>query len=190
MLSQLPMGMMADDFFRRFVTIFQQVGTTLLEDVDTIEHLPDLTVAPPEMVRWLGAWIGTEVTPDKSPDQARLIVQTAAQTLAWRGTRWGLVSFLELLGCGAVQVEENGGVSVSADVAVAGATRAAPSVAVVPSMTIHVETRGKLSEGEFLALVLEEVPAHVHTQVHVAGQQVWPPLPAVSTAQRPPEMTP
>ena len=54
LLNQLPVGMLDGDFFVRFVSIFQELGATLLEDADNIEHLADVSVAPDAMVRWLG----------------------------------------------------------------------------------------------------------------------------------------
>ena len=58
MLQQLPVAMAGEEFFSRFVRIFQTVGTTLFDDADNIDHVLDVTVAPAEMVRWLGSWIG------------------------------------------------------------------------------------------------------------------------------------
>ena len=46
LLAQLPVGMLEDDFFVRFVSIFQQVATTMLEDADNIEYVLDPTGAP------------------------------------------------------------------------------------------------------------------------------------------------
>ena len=46
LLSQLPVGMVEDDFFVRFVSIFQDVATTLLDGADNIDNLVDVTVAP------------------------------------------------------------------------------------------------------------------------------------------------
>ena len=55
LLGQLPMGMMDDDFFVRFVSIFQEVATSTLEGADNIENIVDVTVAPESMVRYLGS---------------------------------------------------------------------------------------------------------------------------------------
>ena len=58
LLNQLPVGMLSSDFFVRFVSLFQELGTTLLENADNVDHLPDVSVAPDAVVRWLGSWIG------------------------------------------------------------------------------------------------------------------------------------
>ncbi len=54
MVNQLPVGMVQNDFFVRFVSIFQDVATTLLDDADNLEHIPDLTVTPTSMISLLG----------------------------------------------------------------------------------------------------------------------------------------
>ncbi len=61
LLNQLPVGMLDADFFVRFVSIFQELGGTLLEDADNIDNIADVTVAPDALVRWLGSWIGVGV---------------------------------------------------------------------------------------------------------------------------------
>jgi phage tail-like protein len=87
MLDQLPVGMLDGDFFVRFVSIFQELGTTLLEDADNIDNLVDLSVAPDVMVRWLGSWIGGgTIDPSLPHELQRRIVSSAAHTLTWRGS--------------------------------------------------------------------------------------------------------
>ncbi len=58
MLNQLPVGMLDGEFFVRFVSIFQELGATLLENADNIPNLVDVDVSPDAMVRWLNTWIG------------------------------------------------------------------------------------------------------------------------------------
>ena len=98
MLQQLPVSMAGEEFFARFVRIFQSIGTTLFDDADNIDHVLDTTVAPVEMVRWLGSWIGMTSLDESLPeDLQRRIVSSAARTLAWRGTARGLRTYLELI---------------------------------------------------------------------------------------------
>jgi len=107
MLDQLPVGMLDGDFFVRFVSIFQELGTTLLEDADNIDNLVDLSVAPDVMVRWLGSWIGGgTIDPSLPHELQRRIVSSAAHTLTWRGTARGLKLFLELASGGPAEVTD------------------------------------------------------------------------------------
>lgn len=163
MLQQLPVAMTGEDFFVRFVSIFQHVGTTLLDDADTVEHLLDLSVAPPEMVRWLGSWIGLGALDASLPiTLQRRIVSSAAQTLAWRGTSHGLRTYLELVTGSAVTIEEGGGIWPAGDVPTDTAW-----------VRLRLESTGMMSEAELVEVVRDEVPAHARTELHVAGRLVW-----------------
>ena len=97
LLDQLPVGMVSDEFFARFVSIFQAEAGTLLAHGDNLPHLADPTVAPPAMVRWLADWIGLDgIDPDLPVLTQRRLVSTAARTLRRRGTPDALQQFLEL----------------------------------------------------------------------------------------------
>ena len=165
LVHQLPVGMLDSDFFVRFVSIFQELASTLLDDADNIEHTVDVTVAPEPMVRWLGSWIGTDsIDPSLDDEVQRRIVAGAASTLTWRGTVRGLTQFLELVSGGPAAVEDGGGVwpdgGAPADTA---------------WVRMHVESTGWLNERDFVALVRDEIPAHVYAELWVGPRRVWPP---------------
>ena len=170
LLGQLPVGMVEDDFFVRFVSIFQEVATSLLDGVDNLENTINLTVAPEPMVRWLGSWIGIDSIDASLPHTLqRRIVQASARMLAWRGTRHGLRQFLELMSGGPVQIEDSGGVFAE------GGAPDGP-----PWVQMRVTSTGWLTEEDFVTLVRDEVPAHVEVELWVDGRQVMPPAPPPS----------
>jgi phage tail-like protein len=163
MLNQLPVGMLDSDFFVRFVSIFQELGSSLLEDADNIDNLADLTVAPDAMVRWLGSWIGVTAIDPSLPDELqRRIVSSSAHTLTWRGTASGLRRFLELASGGAAEVTDGGGVWRDGE---------APQDSSWVRMS--VESTGWMPEADFVALVRDEVPAHVRAELYVGSRCVW-----------------
>lgn len=163
LLHQLPVGMLDSDFFVRFVSIFQELGNSLLADADNIDNVADLTVAPDALVRWLGSWIGVEsIDPSLPEELQRRIVASSAGTLAWRGTPAGLTRFLELASDGPARVSDGGGVWRDGD---------AP--ADTAWVRMEVDSTGWLPQADFVALVRDEVPAHVRAELHVGGQCVW-----------------
>ncbi len=163
MLRQLPVQMVSHDFFRRFVSIFQELGSTLLEDADNIDHILDVTVAPPEMVRWLGSWIAAaSIDPSLPEEMQRRMVSSAAKTLTWRGTAVGLCEFLELLSGGPAEVEDGGGVWRPGD---------APED--TAWVRLRVESTGQLAPAEFISLVRDEIPAHTRAELYVGSELVW-----------------
>ena len=163
MVHQLPVQMVAHDFFRRFVSICQELGTTLLEDADNIDHILDVTVAPPELVRWLGSWIAAASIDEALPEELqRRMVRSAARTLTWRGTAHGLREFLELLSGGPAEVEDGGGIWRSGE---------APADAAW--VRLRVASTGQLAVAEFVERIRDEVPAHARAELYVADELVW-----------------
>jgi phage tail-like protein len=164
LVNQLPVGMLDGDFFVRFVSIFQELGTSLLENADNVDYLADVSVAPDAMVRWLGSWIGTEAIDPSLPDELqRRIVAGAAATLTWRGTATGLKQFLELTSGGPAEVTDGGGV-----------WRDGEAPADTAWVRMRVESTGWMPETDFVELVRDEVPAHVYAELYVGDRRVWP----------------
>ena len=163
MLDQLPVGMLDGEFFVRFVSIFQQVGTSLLEDADNVDNLVDISVAPEAMVRWLGSWIGGgAIDPELPHDLQRRIVRSAAHTLTSRGTASGLALFLELTTGASAEVRDGGGVWRDGD---------APED--TAWVTMKVQSTGWMPEADFVALVRDEVPAHARAELFVGDRCIW-----------------
>jgi phage tail-like protein len=174
MLQQLPVAMSSEDFFVRFVSIFQEVGSTLLEDADNVEHLLDLSVTPPAMVRWVGSWIGLGALDASLPEALqRRIVSSAAHTLGWRGTAYGLRTYLELVTGAAVVIEEGGGIWRDGE---------APTD--TAWLRLHVAASGMLAEPELVEVVRDEVPAHVRCELFLAERLLWT---SVDDLEVPPE---
>lgn len=164
LVDQLPTGMLAEDFFVRFVRIFQEQSETLLAHADNLPHLADPRVAPPEMIRYLAQWLGSPGIDDSYPETTqRAVLRTVARTLGWRGTRVALLALARLYSGGSARLTDGGGVFAPGEV---------PEQ--VAWVRLEVESTGPLSEQDFLTLILDEVPAHVHAEVIVAGEQVWP----------------
>lgn len=167
MLAQLPMGMLDDGLFVRFVSIFQDVATSLLDDADNVPNLVDPTVAPVPALSWLASWLGvTWIEPSLPDDVQRRLVRECGKALAWRGTRRGLVTLLRAVTGADVVVEESGGVR----------RRAEPGLdAPDPSVRVVVQSTGWMSDDDFVELVTDEVPANVRCEIVVGDRTIWPP---------------
>jgi phage tail-like protein len=163
LIDQMPVGMLDSEFFVQFLSLFQELGDTLLEGADNIENVVDPTVAPDAMVRWMGSWIGVDsVDPSLPRELQRMIVRSSARTMSWRGTRAGLEQFLEMTSGGPAQVVDGGGV-----------WREGKAPADTAYVTMTVASTGWLEEGDFVALVRDEVPAHVRAELWIGDRQVW-----------------
>ncbi len=167
MLNQLPVGMLdspdANPFFVRFVSLFQELAEPLLDGADNVEHVVDPAIAPEAMVRWMGSWIGlASVDPQLPSELQRLIVRSSARTLGWRGTKAGLTEFLRMTSGGPAEVTDGGGVWREGN---------------VPADTGYVRMRvsstGWLPEKDFIALLRDEIPAHVRAELWVGDRLAW-----------------
>lgn len=171
LIGQLPMGMLDDDFFVRFVSMFQEVATTLLDGADNIPNTVDVTVAPPELVRWLGSWLAIDsIDPSLPEELQRALVRAASRTLAWRGTRRGLEDYLEVLTGAPAEVTESGAVIRELP------DDDAPELERPRTVGIRVHSIGWLSEEDFVDLVADEIPANVQWSLHLDDRQLWPVL--------------
>jgi phage tail-like protein len=167
LVNQLPMGMLEDDFFARFVGIFQTVSSTMLDGVDNLDNVVDVTVAPESVVRWMGSWLGVEaIDSSLAHELQRRIVRECGKILAWRGTKRGLIGLLELMSGSPATVEESGGVYPEGT-----SPRGAPFV------RMSVESTGWVSEEDFVKLASGELPAHVSFELYVGDRRVWPRAP-------------
>jgi phage tail-like protein len=164
LVGQLPMGMLDDEFFVRFTAMFQELATSLVEGADNVSNAVDVSVAPPELVRWLGTWIGLDSV-DASLDELlqRRLVRQGGRDLAWRGTRRGLEEFLGVVTGGPVVVEETGEIG-----------RPGQLDDRTPSVTVRVSSTGWMSDDDFVALVSDEIPANVVFQVYANDVRLWP----------------
>lgn len=162
LINQLPVGMLQSDFFVRFVSIFQELGSSLMEDADVVQHIPDATVTPIPMIGQLASWIGVDTIDGSLAEPLqRVILASSAKALAHRGTLRGLRGYLQMLSGGPAEVVDGGGVWPEGD---------APADVAWVRMT--VQGTGHLSENEFVAIVRDEIPAHVRAELWIDGRRM------------------
>lgn len=167
LVQQLPVGMAEDQFLARFLMIFQRIIDTELHQIDTLPHMFDPTVAPDNMVRALGAWIGIDWIDSSLPDELqRRIVLEYSSLVQWRGTARGLRQLLELISGEPAVVHDSGGVYMEQE---------APLQA--PHVKLYVASVGWATNADLLRIVRNELPASVTFELHVGSRRIWPPEP-------------
>lgn len=194
LVNQLPATMAGASFFSRFVSIFQDVGGRLLDHADHVDHVVDVSIAPPELVRWLGSWVGVSTLDDsQAVGLQRRIVSSAARTLRSRGTRAGLVEFLALLTGHPVGVEDGGGIfgadgspadpawvriwvrelGVRPDEAADNGTDSTHDTTDPAAVAARQQDEESRDLVEFVTVLRDEIPAHVRAELYVAGTLRW-----------------
>jgi phage tail-like protein len=165
LVQQLPVGMTEDDFFVRFVSIFQHVASTVLDQVDTLPHLFDTAVAPDAQVRAIGSWVGLDWVDPTLPDAAqRRLVRGYCAGLPWRGTAQGLTRLLTLITGSEAEIEDTGGVFLEDE---------APDL--WPHVSIRLATSGRATVNDLCRIIRQELPATVTFDLSIDGQRVHPP---------------
>ncbi|MEO5900013.1 MAG: phage tail protein [Ilumatobacteraceae bacterium] len=201
LVGALPLGMQGDDFMVRFLTIFEEVATTLRAASDSVTSIADVDVTSPEMVRYLGEWVGAPAL-DKRLDiqKQRDIVHATGATIGHRGTANALRVVLQALivdhvrkssdhvvalGAPRVEVDPNAeevvddGVQVPNDVHVevideGGVFREGEAPTGAGTVTVRLSSTGHLRKAQLVELVLASVPANVQVVVECAGERLYP----------------
>lgn len=65
--------------------------------LDALHWYCDPRIAPADMLPWLAAWLGITIDANWTIAQQRLVIANAIKLLRWRGTRQGLIDWIELL---------------------------------------------------------------------------------------------
>ncbi len=164
LVDQLPVGMTQDTMLVRFVTIFQQLANGLLDHLDDMPHLGDISVTPDVMVRYLGSWVGLDwVDPSLTIRDQRELVRRYSKDLMWRGTNSGMRRLLTLVtGDDHAVVTDSGGVYLFGE---AHDTE--------PHVHIQVASCGAwASEADLVDIVRSELPASVSFDLVVGAHPV------------------
>jgi hypothetical protein len=160
----LPLGMQADQNLVAFVTIIEEVASTLRAGADSISHAADVDVTSPAMVRYLGSWVGAlALHSGLDVARQRAIVKATGATLGRRGTAGAITTILAALTDGVVDIDDDGGVF---------RTGRAPKV--TGAVTVRVERLGHLLDYQLVELVLSMVPAHLMVTIECAGRTLYP----------------
>jgi phage tail-like protein len=95
-LEYLPGIYQENDFLARFLLIFESILSPVNRTVENIHHYFDPHVTPPEVVDWLGSWLGLLLDERWPEERRRELISSAVDLYQWRGTKHGLSEFLRL----------------------------------------------------------------------------------------------
>ncbi len=155
LVGAMPVVMQEDYLLARFVSIFEEISSSVRYAVEKSIDVADVTVAPGPMLRYLGDWVQAPAIHEHLPlGVQRRIVRAAGETMAERGTAGALERLLGSVTGATATVHDSGGVFAD------GAAPIGPTTVVV-----RLSGTGHLSEAEVRTLVRDEVPAHVGVEV-------------------------
>lgn len=149
-LDQLPSILAEDDRFARLVQVFEDIGTPLYDASAAFPTLFDPRLAPSDVARWLGGWLGLPVDQSLPAERRRRFTTAAAEHFATRGSRMALEALLAAVTGGEATISEPGSVRRE------GVRDGERGLGVVD---IVLATRGGVPRDRLEMLVRAELPA-------------------------------
>jgi phage tail-like protein len=161
LVDQLPNVLGSDPLARRYVGMLESIATGIRKQADGVDRYFDVSVAPPEFVRWMGLWLGVTVPAGLDEVRQRDLVSEAGPLIPWRGTRSGLQSLLEAVTGAGVTIKDTGKVLDEPR-----------KRAIAKHVVVEVTDTGAFTEQQLLALVRAEIPADATADLLVSGREI------------------
>jgi phage tail-like protein len=95
-LRDLPVIFHEQDFFGRFLQIFESIWEPLEQREDHIDMYFDPRTCPALFIPWLASWLHIAVNPHWPEARRRALAADAMELYRWRGTKYGLARLLEV----------------------------------------------------------------------------------------------
>lgn len=85
-----------DEFLNRFLFIFEDTLTPLMQLAGNLHYYFHPMTTPAELVEWLATWMNLVLDDSWSLEQRRKLIYSAADLYSRRGTKRGLIEYLQL----------------------------------------------------------------------------------------------
>lgn len=95
-LNYLPAVYQKDDMMGRFLMLFESFWKPIEVQVDSAAYYFDPRTAPIDFLPWLASWLDLELDERWPEERLRLLIRWAIALHRSRGTRWGLLKYLEI----------------------------------------------------------------------------------------------
>jgi phage tail-like protein len=160
----LPTMLRDDPTARALCSGLDEVLAPVLATLDSFPAYLDLATTPPDVIPWLGQWLGIAVDAAGDLAQSRALLAHAAELQTQGGTAAGIAGAVEAAYGVSVDVQESGAASWSTSPG--GALPGEPRAALV--VTLHPSAGQAVDTDRIDALVARLKPAHVHHRLQVA----------------------
>lgn len=159
--GQLAGPLADDDLLSRFVRIFEDIGTPLYDFPSDFPAVFDPRIAPDDIARWLGRWLGLAVDETLPSSRLHRLVSAAGDHYGVRGSAETITALLGAMTGGDVVVDDPG--------AIVREGQSEPGD-LVPPLVVHLDTRGDVPIGTITAYLRSEIPAWLRFEVHIADE--------------------
>ncbi len=166
--NQLPAVLAGDEMFVNFVRIFEDIGTPLYDAATGFPSMFDPHIAPPDLARYLGSWLGLAIDELLPPDRRRKVTVAAARYFGTRGTRGALEALLSAVTGGSAAVVDPGWIRREDDVTPIPAGNRTWSDRT--EVEVILSTRGRVPLDRLEGLLRNELPAWVPFRIVVEDE--------------------
>ncbi|MEM7343994.1 MAG: phage tail protein [Chloroflexota bacterium] len=95
-LDYLPSVYEQDDFLARFLMLFESFWRPINQQINGIDNYFDPRMTPSRFLPWLASWLDLELDQSWPEDRLRQLIRWAIALHRSRGTKWGLLKYLEI----------------------------------------------------------------------------------------------
>ncbi len=155
--AMLPAVYQSDPFTLQLCGALDRVLAPVVATLDALPAYLDPATTPPDMVGWLGAWVGLALDDAWPEERRRALVGAAARLHAARGTRRGIEEAIRLATGSPPDVAESGAAVFALDPRVDPPGTDRPFLRI----TVAVGDLGAAGERPLRSLLALLVPAHV-----------------------------
>lgn len=95
-LQYLPELYELDELMGRFLMLFESFWSPIDTQIDSVANYFDPRMTPSPFLPWLASWLDLELVESWPEERVRQLIRWAIALHRSRGTRWGLLKYLEL----------------------------------------------------------------------------------------------
>jgi phage tail-like protein len=95
-LKYLPEIYQDDAVMGQLLLLFESILSPIERTIDNIVSYIDPSITPEHLFPWLASWLDLSLDPTWPEDRRRALIRSAAELYRWRGTRWGLATYLKI----------------------------------------------------------------------------------------------
>ncbi len=95
-VQHLPAIYERDELMGRFLMLFESFWKPINQQIDTIHYYFDPRITPADFLPWLASWLDLELDERWPVNRQRQLIRWAIALHRSRGTKWGLLKYLEI----------------------------------------------------------------------------------------------
>jgi phage tail-like protein len=95
-LQYLPAIYERDDLMGRFLMLFESFWAPIEKQIDGLYHYLDPRITPADHLPWLASWLDLDLDERWPEARIRQLIRWAIALHRSRGTKWGLLKYLEI----------------------------------------------------------------------------------------------